>query len=80
MDTGSRLSSEVFEFSLLYHPFLSAVFFLTDASLAFARAVQVGLGSLTCLLLALITARVGTAGAPACWPGCWPRCTHPQWC
>lgn len=54
---GRGLSPEVFEFSLLYHLFLSAVFFLTDAAQGFARAVQVGLGSLTCLLLALTTAR-----------------------
>ncbi len=45
---GNGLHPEVFEFSLGYHLFLSACFFLTDGSVAFARGVQVVLGALVC--------------------------------
>lgn len=49
---GQGLSAEVYAFSLLYHLFLSACFFITDASLTFARGVQALLGATTCALLA----------------------------
>lgn len=55
---GQGLSGEVYAFSLLYHFFLSACFFITNASLAFARGAQVLLGALTCALLASSTSRM----------------------
>lgn len=45
---GHGLNPEVFEFSLGYHLFLSACFFLTDGSVAFARGAQAVLGALVC--------------------------------
>lgn len=55
---GHGLSGEVYAFSLLYHLFLSACFFITNASLAFARGAQVALGALTCVLLANVGTRM----------------------
>ncbi len=54
---GRGLSPEVFEFSLLYHLALSALFFVTDSSLWIARGVQAALGALSAAWLARITAR-----------------------
>lgn len=54
---GKGLSSEVFDVSLLQHLFLSACFFVTDASLSFARGAQALLGAITCALIAHIADR-----------------------
>lgn len=62
---GHGLSPEVFEFSLGYHLFLSACFFLTDGSVAFARGMQIMLGALVCAGVAWATRRL--CGRKAGW-------------
>lgn len=55
---GRGLAAEVLEFSLLYHVVLSAQFFITDASLGFARALQAVLSAFSCAGLAFGAARI----------------------